>query len=306
MSHIHIFATIIDTAPKPLKPVVWSKDNFLPEHDMALDRNATLLPRWNDSLSQTYPWGFNPHHIHIFVDIPRTPSSFAAYGIVCADGFTRLDENEVPELPEYAARRRHMNYKPKAPSEDGQPKEFAKIQEDPVIAVECGRPLNRESPIPASLYDEILCKLQHDLQFAEPTPVDKIGFQELREALVGFFTDEAARKQKVQEVLVQVLGHDQILSSALNGRTDKELKYKTDGDTWEKIEELQEYFMLFLKEIRNEITGNTTEPFLQAICCYRAQLFQLWAKDKNILSNYPAIILMQFGAWLCRSVLFFS
>ena len=285
----HIFATIIDTAPKPLKPVVWSKDNFLPEHDMALDRNVTLLPRWNDSLSQTYPWGFNPHHIHIFVDIPRTPSSFAAYGIVCADGFTRLDENEVPELPEYAARRRHMNYRPKAPSEDGQPKEFAKIQEDPVIAVECGRPLNRESPIPASLYDEILCKLQHDLQFAEPTPVDKIGFQELREALVGFFTDDAARKQKVQEVLVQVLEHDQILSSALKGRTGKELKYKTDGDTWEKIEELQVWQTLIRHMALSSFINRASHPERMKIRMLKVQILSKKKSKRWIWKSWSLI-----------------
>ena len=203
-----------------------------------------------------------------------------------------IDQDEVFGMPEFEARRRHMNYKPRAPSSEANPKEFAKVQDKPAIAIECGRPLETESSVPASLYDEILCKLQHDLRFAEPTPADKAGFQELRGALVGFFEEEKDRKHKLQEVLTKVIGHHKAISST---SITQDLPYNIDGDLREEIAELGHAYVVFLEQVRNETIGNPTDPFFQGICHYRSQHSHFWAEDRAVLTNYPAIILMHFG-----------
>lgn len=139
--------------------------------------------------------------------------------------------------------------------------------------------------------------MQHDLQFGEPTPADKVGFRELRQALVGFFQYEDSRKKELRRVMQEALGHKGLLWSARDVRDGTALRYESYSNLQARIGERHERFMIIIQEVQGELTGNQTDPFLQAICSYRAQLSEYWKEDKSILTNYPAILLLHFGMW---------
>jgi len=64
----------------------------------------------------------------------------------------------------------------RAPSARGQLPSVMEAQSKDHSALICGRPLNRESVVPASQYDETLAKFRHNLDTIIPTPSDVESF----------------------------------------------------------------------------------------------------------------------------------
>lgn len=78
LTHLHISATAADVILKPKTPILCDidTDRFASAEAMTLAKEFSKSITPSAHLGRLYQWGFNPQHIHIFMDIPRTPYCF--------------------------------------------------------------------------------------------------------------------------------------------------------------------------------------------------------------------------------------
>lgn len=211
---------------------------------------------------------------------------------------TRSQEDRVRELSEFTTRRKHFNTPFKPPSSESRPRYFAALQREDDLASLCGRPIAREHHVPATLYNEALCRLRNDLTAIEPTSKDRELYQDLRTTLNEFFPKETDRKAAVTSLIQEIVGWEKPLTSLIMPSESKDIKYYTDGDMREEIRITGSgdfKLIIYLQEIRNETTGNTSDPYFEAICSYRGQIRSFFMRDKSLRLNYPAVFILQFG-----------
>ena len=112
-----------------------------------------------------------------------------------------LQEDDVVEKLSFTERRQvfFRHNPPKAPSSEAHPHNFRNAQENENIL--CGRP--QEHAVPASLFDEALCKFRHNLTVIEPTTADVRCFRNLRAAMTKMFTNEDARRVEFMQILIK-------------------------------------------------------------------------------------------------------
>lgn len=174
---------------------------------------------------------------------------------------------------------------------------FAESQDDPDLAIACGRPRSSEYNAPASLYNEVLCKFQHDLGVAKPSLVDMEAYHILRHDLCLFFDDnhEGSRRRIVSQVIGPLLGE---LQRPVRGTAPH--TFRTDGDICHPVrlpgvkEPLD--LLIYMQIIKDETRSSSSNAFIEACCCYKEYIRTVHEKDLKAVCGFPTIILLHFGA----------
>ncbi|KAI0713704.1 hypothetical protein C8Q76DRAFT_732298 [Earliella scabrosa] len=226
------------------------------------------------------PWGFPPEgDVHLVLTSPTRGAN----------------EDMVPSHSEFAQRRwsYFKNAPARSPSSDAQPSQFAAVQSDPTHHIYCGRPL--ELCTPASLMDEILCQLRHDIYSITPTPRDVRCYQALREVACRIFPDEAARRQE----FTAVLEDGGILPQGVSRGVNDDTGFHSDGDL--RVSCLNMLLFAYVQEIRLEVGTGNADPFVKAIHYWLEQVrvaIKQCTDPKLQKINFPTIIVLHFGPYI--------
>ncbi|KAK7677212.1 hypothetical protein QCA50_019806 [Cerrena zonata] len=287
------------TFHRPLTPIPVKGITKLAQSGQ-INLDSFKLVEIDELLVKLYPWGFNPDHVHFFIGLPPSTENMSDRD---ATG------DQLPPLPAFNSRQNHFLSPRKSPSAESKPKAFSMLQRKDDFAIYCGRPGDRESRVPASLYNEALCRLQHDLATVQPTPEDKQYFQDLRTELNDIFDDELARKKIFAKLLKNIVDVEEVVSSTIeSSKNGKKTRYVTDGDIREVIQVLNGELscLILLQEVKNELVGIISDPFYEAICYFRAHIRNIFQQDRDVLCNFPAILLLHFGPYIVVAVAVFT
>ena len=181
----------------------------------------------------------------------------------------------------------------KAPSARGQLPAVMETQCKDRSALLCGRPLQREAVVPASLLDERLAKFCYNLDHLAPTPADVECFYLLRASMTKLFASEAERCNALTTVLSKgILPATAVLQHGVVS------KYSTDGDI--RVDTAAGSFIYFLQEVKNEVGQGGAIPQFEAMHYWIEHIRLILESNKLSQSalvsmNFPVILLQCFG-----------
>jgi len=209
-----------------------------------------------------------------------------------------LQEDDVVEELSFTERRQvfFRHNPPKAPSSEAHPHNFRNAQENENTTIFCGRP--QEHAVPASLFDEALCKFRHNLTVIEPTSADVRCFRNLRAAMTKMFTNEDACRVEFTQILIEW----GVAPPTLRRQFIK--FYHDDGDLRHPSGDFD--FLYYVQEIKLEVSSGGSDPFVEAIHYWQEQIRVCFEAQKSnhqddlLHVNFPAIILLQFGEYFTR------
>ncbi|KAK7677224.1 hypothetical protein QCA50_019818 [Cerrena zonata] len=97
-------------------------------------------------------------------------------------------------------------------------------------------------------------------------------------------------------------------STTSSSKKRQKTEYTPDGDIQEVIRVLNRELscLILLQEVKNELVGGTSDPFYKAICNFRAHVQNIYQKDRYVLCNFPAILLLHFGPYIVVAVAVFT
>ena len=172
------------------------------------------------------------------------------------------------------------NFPDNAPSSQGVPSQFAKLQRNKRHTIRWDQPPPAASSIPSTLLHPIFGKFIDDCENYKPTAADNKLAWNLSTAMSGFFKDELAQASRFREILRE---SDIIASATVIEGT----KYTTDGD----IQLLG--FRFAIIEVKNEISSGGPEPHAQGISYYIHSTKSSVAGRPGF--RFPCIVITLFG-----------
>jgi hypothetical protein len=165
-------------------------------------------------------------------------------------------------------------------SSQGEPSEFAELQQDDRHTIRWNRPASAASSIPCTLLHPIFGQFIDDCENSEPTAADNKLVWKLSTEMSRWLEDETARASMFREILRD----SDIHASAT---TIEGTKYTTEGD-------IQSHsFRLAIIEAKKEIGAKGPEPHAQGISYY------IHSTKSSVTTRpgfrFPCILITLFG-----------
>lgn len=192
-----------------------------------------------------------------------------------------------------------------APSSEGMLKIFHQSMSNPDKAYESGRPW--EGAMPASLFDEALCKFRYNMDNATVEPEDLEIYEELCWTIRENYPDEASRVAAVNTKLAELGIVPEILETQQT--TTDAHRYPSDGHIKRSIFVLSGLLRVLIQliELKNELASITSGPLVQGVFYWLAHLRNLLEKSRDKKSKdgyepgrwdnycFPAVLLANYG-----------
>ena len=187
------------------------------------------------------------------------------------------------------SRRRHNTMKifaGKAPSTEGHPKRFAKLQRTASSRsmIRMGRPFDTQPIVPPSLLDEHLNRFRYNVNHIVPQPRDYKTLDALH-PLAAQLNNEKTRRIAFSEAIHLICPRGQAPVPQRNGvilAGQTVAPYPNDGQLGA--------MPFYIQEIKNESVGNSSDPLMQGLLYW----INAWAPSFDRLTSLSAIELTEW------------